>query len=437
MKRFLLWILGVALGTLLFIAGILGVSWYFTGVSAMPAQGAAQFAGQALTENGYLWQVPLIGAVADKVLYESPTLTVQKLETVTAAHPELTLPGWASAAEITITDETSGQVCFTGGAADYAAFAYPENATYDVVMRIWRLPAGMAETSLAQSSAWLARDPGLEQPSRAAGWYAYRFRFSLAASPTLTLSSDAVRQGGTVCVLLTGMVGEGTPAADTDLGTVSFEAVQGGGWKGYLGIAYNAEATVHTITVALGAQTVQAQLTVNGRSFGSVETPPDAEGDEAANQEYRNAIWPLYTAASGPAQWTGTWSAPVSYNAILVDYGVSRTSGGVAYGRSNDVTVSVDPGSAVLAPAGGTVVFAGTLALSGNTVVIDHGGGVRTYLFGLAGIGVQKGDAVKQGDTLGTTADKLSFDVKIGSKSVCPWDLFQGAGGLFWKAAAQ
>jgi hypothetical protein len=23
--------------------------------------------------------------------------------------------------------------------------------------------------------------------------------------------------------------------------------------------------------------------------------------------------------------------------------------------------------------------------------------------------------------------------VKIGSKSICPWDLFQGSGGLFWK----
>ena len=433
MKRFLLWLVGVAVGAALFIAAILGASWYFTGTGSLPEQGKTQFAGQTLTENGYLWQLPLLGAVADKVLYSAPTLTMETLDTVSEAHPEMTLPDWATAAQLQITDKDSGEVLFTGSAEEYAAFAYPANATYEVELQIWRLPKGMAAAQLAANTAYVAKDPGLEQPSRPAGWYRYRFRFTMAASPNVALSSATVRQGGTLGIALSGMVGAGTPAADTDLGTIQFEPTEGGGWRGYLGVAYNAETTVHTITVTLAGQTVQAQVTVNGRAAGTAEVAAPAAEDETANQEYRSAIWPLYTAASGPAQWQGPWVAPVSYTAILVDYGATKTVGGTAIGRSNSVTVACAAGSTVVACAPGTVVYAGTLALTGNTVVVDHGGGVRSYLFGLASIGTQKGAAVAQGDPLGTSGESLNFDVKIGSKSVSPWELFQGSGGLFWK----
>ncbi len=39
----------------------------------------------------------------------------------------------------------------------------------------------------------------------------------------------------------------------------------------------------------------------------------------------------------------------------------------------------------------GNVVFAGTLTLTGGTVVIDHGCGVKSYLYGLETVDVERG----------------------------------------------
>ena len=62
MKRFLLWIISVALGVVVLLAAVMGVSYAFTTEGGCP-DGAAQFGGQALEANGSCWQVPLLGGV--------------------------------------------------------------------------------------------------------------------------------------------------------------------------------------------------------------------------------------------------------------------------------------------------------------------------------------------------------------------------------------
>ena len=47
MKRLLLWLIGVALGVVVLLAAVLGVSYSFTSEGAKPAS-EVQFAGQAL-----------------------------------------------------------------------------------------------------------------------------------------------------------------------------------------------------------------------------------------------------------------------------------------------------------------------------------------------------------------------------------------------------
>ena len=78
MKRFLLWIISVALGVALLLAAVMGVSYAFTTQGGCP-DAAAQFGGQELETNGFCWQVPLLGGRLDKVFASPATLTVQKL----------------------------------------------------------------------------------------------------------------------------------------------------------------------------------------------------------------------------------------------------------------------------------------------------------------------------------------------------------------------
>ena len=80
MKRFLLWIISVALGVALLLAAVMGVSYAFTTQGGCP-DAAAQFGGQELETNGFCWQVPLLGGKLDKVFASPATLTVQKLGT--------------------------------------------------------------------------------------------------------------------------------------------------------------------------------------------------------------------------------------------------------------------------------------------------------------------------------------------------------------------
>ena len=75
MKRFLLWIISVALGVVVLLAAVMGVSYAFTTEGGCP-DSAAQFGGQALEANGSCWQVPLLGGQLDKVFASPSTLTV-------------------------------------------------------------------------------------------------------------------------------------------------------------------------------------------------------------------------------------------------------------------------------------------------------------------------------------------------------------------------
>ena len=182
MKRLLLWLIGVALGVVVLLAAVLGVSYSFTSEGAKPAS-EVQFAGQELEPNGWCWQVPLLGGQVDKVFASPRTLTVQKLGVLYDAHPAFALPEWYSYGPLTITD-SAGNVVFEGTAATYDDFLFPANGDYKAELTVWRLPENMLATQFeGGSTGQLRRNARLEKPARPTGWYYYSFRFTLQASP--------------------------------------------------------------------------------------------------------------------------------------------------------------------------------------------------------------------------------------------------------------
>jgi hypothetical protein len=65
----------------------------------------------------------------------------------------------------------------------------------------------------------------------------------------------------------------------------------------------------------------------------------------------------------------------------------------------------VPAGTPVVAPAAGTVLFAGPLALTGETVIVDHGQGVVSVFYHLASTPVHHGDPIDAGQALGVTGE--------------------------------
>ena len=106
--------------------------------------------------------------------------------------------------------------------------------------------------------------------------------------------------------------------------------------------------------------------------------------------------------------------------------------------RHGGIDIAAALGTPVLCPADGVVEYAGLLQLSGNTIVLEHGGGLKSYFYHMDSLNVSAGDREQQGQQLGTvgttgysTGPHLHYEVKIGRQSVSPWPLFDGSSSIF------
>jgi hypothetical protein len=91
------------------------------------------------------------------------------------------------------------------------------------------------------------------------------------------------------------------------------------------------------------------------------------------------------------------------------------------------IDIAARIGTPVVAPADGRVSFAGRKGPLGNTVIIDHGFGVRTYYGHNSELHVKKGDRVERGQLLASignsgrsTGPHLHYTVRVNGKNRDP-----------------
>lgn len=407
MRKLLLWLVMVVLMVALILGGTAAFLYSRTGEDALP-QEPVTFGETSLEPNGWDWVVPVLGDSVSKN-YQSPTnLTVQKLGTFTDTLPQLVLPEWVTRAEVTITapDGTTWQA----GVEDCNTYTYTQNGAYEITV-----------TAYHQEN---------EPPADPQGWYAYRAGYTMQLTPTVTLSTERAAQGSVVAIMLSGIL-DGEPSLDTDLGDVWFRKTTSG-YMGYIPVTYNAESGDHTMTLTCGSLTQQITLSVSKTEYGNASV--EAEEESGGAEEYRNAIWPLYTTSESEKLWSGAFQRP-SAGEVSMGYGVVQMVDGQRSGQSTGLTYAAQPGETITAPQSGKVVFAGTLTLTGGTVVIDHGCGVKSYLYGLQTVTAQQGQTIATGDAVGTAGEEhdLIYELRIGSKSVDPDKAILGSSGLQYR----
>ena len=90
-------------------------------------------------------------------------------------------------------------------------------------------------------------------------------------------------------------------------------------------------------------------------------------------------------------------------------------------------------GAPVPAANSGTVVFAESLGIYGQTVIIDHGQGILSLYSHLSGINVSPGDSISRGATVGSSGqtgmaggDHLHFSVLVSGEFVNPLEWLDG-----------
>ena len=417
MKKFLTWLTMVALFVVLVVGGTVGFLYSRTTAASLPAQGAS-FAGQTLTVNGYSWGVPVLGGVVWRTFQQSVTADVQDLGTIDQVTPAVVLAeGLDPDGSFLVLTAADGTQVYNGPVSGLSSVRLPANGDYQGLLTAGRVMGG--------------------KPAKPAGFYRYRFRFTLAAQPTLTLSDDTITRGEVCAIYISNILDAGAaPSIDCELGSVWLAPVEGG-WLGFIPAAYNAEAGDHALTVTVGSFVLEDTVTVQHRDFAKVYTA-GAETDEpaGASTEFREKIWPLYTTGAGEIRWNGAFAQPVEGD-VSLDFGVFEYKNGSQQAvRSTGVEWAAAEGAQVVSPAAGTVAFAGKLLLTGNTVVIDHGCGVKSYLYRLGSLTVETGAAVERGAAVGTAgSEALKYELKIGNKSIDPWMAIRGQGGLFYNPA--
>lgn len=97
--------------------------------------------------------------------------------------------------------------------------------------------------------------------------------------------------------------------------------------------------------------------------------------------------------------------------------------------KHSGIDIASEPGMAIIAPARGKVKFAGRRGPLGNTVIIDHGFGVKTYYGHTSAIHVDRGDEVVRGQQIASvgstgrsTGPHLHYGVEVKGKARDPLD---------------
>ena len=161
-------------------------------------------------------------------------------------------------------------------------------------------------------------------------------------------------------------------------------------------------------------------------------TLPDDKGEllapdlVQAELERMTALW---SAPQTPPVWRRMFLRPVPAQFLTsAPYGQRRSYyGGPVSGFHAGQDFAAPAGTPVIAPAAGHVVLAEALAVRGNAVLLDHGGGVFTGYWHLTDIAVQAGQVVRPGQLLGhvgttglSTGNHLHWEMRVNGFAVDP-----------------
>lgn len=146
-------------------------------------------------------------------------------------------------------------------------------------------------------------------------------------------------------------------------------------------------------------------------------------------EEERRRVNAIFALVTPEKLWTGPFRSPVP-GKVISAFGKRNIYNGQPRSPHTGIDLRGKVGTPIRAPNRGRVVLAADLYFSGNTVILDHGLGLFSYLAHLSEISVREGGEVDAGSFLGrvgatgrVTGPHLHWTVRIGAARVDPLSL--------------
>lgn len=431
MRKFLKGLLIAILISALAVCGFIAWSWYSVSDTPPP-----NISIEGLSPHKVSWKVPIFfGLIEREFSYDintdDPILDADEAK----PHETLLLTqAWSPSApegydaEFSIFDNTdASSLLFKGNADEVEAFTFPHSGIYEVKA--------------------LLTKPRLD--NNAHGTALFRFIIQIddppPPPPALLASAKTVVQGDVLAIELQNVPNGQTPQAQTELGKCVFVPRGEGKWNAFIGVGDAYKTGDYTVKVSFDDFEEELPVTVSAGNFGRQDlwidttTPSISEANSPkAYQQYRDTIPAFYETADLQVYWNGSFVQPVE-GRLSSEYGLLRyTNGGSTPRRHSGIDLAVAQGTPIQAPAAGRVVYSDYLLNTGNTLVIEHGGGLKTYYFHLEERSVNTDEMVEQGQMLGkvgttgySTGPHLHFEVRIANQNLDPFKFFNGTGGCF------
>ncbi len=252
----------------------------------------------------------------------------------------------------------------------------------------------------------------------------------------ISFSHEEIALGETLVIVVENS-GDKVISAQTDLTAVpQFFASDDDTQIALLPISYLLSEGAYNLTITVGDEVFDNTIDVVSREFEVQYLTMSADIDAAtntaqANEEWTNAIEPLKLISDPVQYWEGEFLQPAQ-GIITTEFGVIRyTNDNPTPTRHSGIDIAAPIGTEIIAPNHGRVLYADFLQLTGYTLVIEHGYGLKSFYYHLDSITVAEGDMVEKGQlvaTMGTTGystgSHLHYAMLVNKVFTNPWSAF-------------
>ena len=197
---------------------------------------------------------------------------------------------------------------------------------------------------------------------------------------------------------------------------------------------FHKEDKTYDIKVSSGSIEQDFKVRVRPKEFTTQYLTIDtqvaaATRNEKSSAQMQDKVYPLKPISDPVQYWEGAFIQPVEGGRVKpADFGKKRyvNNAPTSY-RHNGLDIGQDEGTPVQATNNGRILIAEYLIETGNTIIIEHGYGLKSWYFHMSELKVKTGDIVKKGDVIGlvgstgfSTAPHLHFSFTVNNIWINP-----------------